>query len=158
MSMSGLGSALELVTASTDGTLCQWDVTRLNEPTNISTLTTPPLSAQVRDKVNSVLCGVLCWIELYCIVVNWTVLYCIVLYCIVLFCLILHFYFVNLPLDNYSFDNNCYHKLYQLFIWHSVYFFYHLFSFCIISIIYNHFYYRILLLHFAGVIFLFDFW
>ena len=41
MSMTGSGSALELLTASTDGTLCQWDLSRLNEPTNISTLSTP---------------------------------------------------------------------------------------------------------------------
>ena len=47
MSMSGLGSALELVTASTDGTLCQWDISRLTEPTNTSTLISPASSTQV---------------------------------------------------------------------------------------------------------------
>ena len=41
MSITGSGSAVELLTASTDGTLCQWEISRLNEPTSISTLTIP---------------------------------------------------------------------------------------------------------------------
>ena len=61
MCMSGQGSALELVTASTDGTLCQWDTSRLNEPTNVSTLTTPN-SSQVS-------------------VWNTTILLCVTLHC-----------------------------------------------------------------------------
>lgn len=41
MSMKGVGTACELITVSTDGMICQWDIARLNEPTNISMLATP---------------------------------------------------------------------------------------------------------------------
>ena len=49
MSMTGSGSVLELLTASTDGTLCQWEISRLNDPSNISTLTTSS-GSQVRTE------------------------------------------------------------------------------------------------------------
>ena len=36
MSIIGSGTSIELVTASSDGMVCVWDITRLTEPTSIS--------------------------------------------------------------------------------------------------------------------------
>jgi WD40 repeat protein len=42
MSITGIGATMECVTVSTDGMVCHWDPTRLNEPTNISMLSHTP--------------------------------------------------------------------------------------------------------------------
>lgn len=41
MTVTGAGPSLELITASTDGMVCHWDLARISEPTNISYLTHP---------------------------------------------------------------------------------------------------------------------
>jgi len=49
LAMLGSGSVYELVTASTDGTLCHWDLARLSEPTNATPImsnTNPSGTAQ----------------------------------------------------------------------------------------------------------------
>jgi dynein intermediate chain len=45
MSITGTAAAHELISASTDGTLCHWDLSRLTEPTNVSTLSSATSTA-----------------------------------------------------------------------------------------------------------------